>query len=910
MMAALAVVGAILMGCAGEDMANEAPQAKSGNKVIQTTTISLGSSAGTRALDADGKKTFAVGDQIAIFYKNTSNELQLANSAALTANDISSDGKTATITVEMTDPKPESQLRYIYPAAMGRTDIEPAEEIEKTINYEKLSNDQDGTLETLASTCDLAVYDGKLTSNGGLPGSATLKNLLAIAEFTFKDYTGQKDITSLITSLTIKQMQGDNRLTINRTAAAGPIYVAMSPCSDEDISIIATDGTNSYEKTATAKSLAANTMTPVTMKMQKVVDLSKLTADYEAQDGDILTETLGTNVKISIADGAEIALRGMAINGIDNESYQWAGITCLGDATIILQDGTTNTVKGFQNKYPGIFVPENKTLTIKGETEGTGSLNASSNRDGAGIGGGYVISCGNIDIQGGKITATGGESGAGIGGGPLASCGNITISGGTIEATSQVGTGIGSGGGGGGPDPTSCGNITISGGTVKATNIFVGAGIGCGYMANCGNITITGGTVEATGQDGAGIGSSNGGDSSCGDITISGGTVKATSKSNGAGIGSGDKCGIITISGGTVEATGGYHSAGIGGGSPLINTCGTITITTGVTKVTATKGEDAPYSIGRGHSGGSTCGTVTFGTAQVFNGTAWSPSTMVAGSYGGLNLAISTTTTTDDTWTLTPVGIPWSINGLFSVSATKKVVFSKGNLRCMKSGESWAWSFFSNQYDYYNAYNENNWDKFCWVGASGALNSEPDKWGISTSMANSDFGTNADDKLKSDWGDRIGTGWRTLTNDEWTYLLKTRDGATSKYGFATVNDVYGIIILPDVFVDPGKNMNEDTDDFVGKATNNYGYNKNVYKSAGWADMEAAGAVFLPAAGDRLGVDFYYAGTEGYYWSSTAAPTSDFGNAYGIAFGENSLSIGNNKFSRYYGLSVRLVRDAN
>lgn len=611
-MAVLAVVGAILMGCAGKDMANEAPQAKSGNKVIQTTTISLGGSAGTRALDADGKKTFAVGDQIAIFYKNTSDELQLAESAALTANDISSDGKTATITVEMTDPKPESQLRYIYPAAMARTDFNPDEEIENTINYEKLSNDQDGTLETLASTCDLAVYDGKLTSNGGLPGSATLKNLLAIAEFTFKDYTGQKDINSLITSLTIIQMQGDNSLTINRTAAAGPIYVAMSPCSDEDISIIATDGTNSYEKTATAKSLAANTMTPVTMKMQKVVDLSKLTADYEAQDGDILTEALGTNVKISIADGAEIALRDMAINGIDNESYQWAGITCLGDATIILQDGATNTVKGFQNKYPGIFVPENKTLTIKGETEGTGSLNASSNRDGAGIGGGYDLDCGNIDIQGGKITATGGTNGAGIGG-SYGVCGNITISGGTIEATSQFGSGIGSGDGGCGNDPTSCGNITISGGTVKATNIFAGAGIGCGYMANCGNITITGGTVEATGQDGAGIGSSNG-DSSCGDITISGGTVKATSVSEGAGIGNSmDKCGNITISGGTVEATGANKSAGIGGGSHLKNTCGTITITTGVTKVTATKGEDAPYSIGRGHSSGSICGTVTIG---------------------------------------------------------------------------------------------------------------------------------------------------------------------------------------------------------------------------------------------------------------------------------------------------------
>ena len=249
-MAALAVVGAILMGCAGEDMANEAPQAKSGNKVIQTTTISLGGSAGTRALDANGKKTFAVGDQIAIFYKNTSDELQLANSAALTANDISSDGKTATIKVEMTDPKPESQLRYIYPAAMAITDYDPAEEIGNTINYEKLSNDQDGTLETLASTCDLAVYDGNLTSNSELPGSATLKNLLAIAEFTFKDYSGT-DITSLITKLTIIQMQGDNSLTINRTAAAGPIYVAMSPCSDEDISIIATDGTENRNRKIT-----------------------------------------------------------------------------------------------------------------------------------------------------------------------------------------------------------------------------------------------------------------------------------------------------------------------------------------------------------------------------------------------------------------------------------------------------------------------------------------------------------------------------------------------------------------------------------------------------------------------------------------------------------------------------------
>ena len=76
------------------------------------------------------------------------------------------------------------------------------------------------------------------------------------------------------------------------------------------------------------------------------------------------------------------------------------------------------------------------------------------------------------------------------------------------------------------------------------------------------------------------------------------------------------------------------------------------------------------------------------------------------------------------------------------------------------------------------------------------------------------------------------------------------------------------------------------------------------------DMEKNGAVFLPAAGDRYGVDFYDAGTDGYYWSSTAAPTSDFSNAHLMSFGSNSLRIGDKKLSRGYGLSVRLVRDAN
>ncbi len=273
------------------------------------------------------------------------------------------------------------------------------------------------------------------------------------------------------------------------------------------------------------------------------VALSAVTADYTAQNGDILTGTLGSNVKISIANGASVTLKDVTINGENNDSYKWAGITCLGDATITLEG--TNTVKGFYEDYPGIHVPEGKTLTIQGE----GSLNASDNGYSAGIGGGDNLSCGNIVINGGTVTATGGDYAAGIGG---------------VEG--------------------SCGAITINGGTVTATGGYWGAGIGSGNNGSCGAITINGGTVTATGG------------------------------SDGAGIGSGETGSFdaITISGGTVTATGLDEAAGIGGGCNN-DLCGTITIKSTVTEVTATKGSYAPYSIGAGNDGKGITVTIAAG---------------------------------------------------------------------------------------------------------------------------------------------------------------------------------------------------------------------------------------------------------------------------------------------------------
>ncbi len=246
------------------------------------------------------------------------------------------------------------------------------------------------------------------------------------------------------------------------------------------------------------------------------VFLQSVTSDFTAINGDILTGTLDTEnhpVKVSIADGATVTLRNATINGVNNSSYDWAGITCEGNATIVLASGTTNIVKGFYYS-PGIYIPQDKTLTIKG----SGTLNVSSKN--VGIGSNSPNNGGNIVIQGGTINATGGSYAPGIGvSGLNQTCGNITISGGTVNATGGSNApGIGS------CDRSTCGNITISGGTVNATGGSNAPGIGSDYTGTCGNISITTGVTSVTAKKGEAsnysIGARNG--SSCGTITIGG----------------------------------------------------------------------------------------------------------------------------------------------------------------------------------------------------------------------------------------------------------------------------------------------------------------------------------------------------------------------------------------------------
>lgn len=217
------------------------------------------------------------------------------------------------------------------------------------------------------------------------------------------------------------------------------------------------------------------------IEILKIVDLAALTADYEAKDGDMLTGIMDGNYRITIADGATVKLKNAVVYGVDDRNCKWAGITLLGDATLVLE--ASNIMRGFDGGFPGIFVPKGKTLTLTGN----GKLDVSSNGYAPGIGGDDADS-GNIVIQGGTIRATGGKCSAAIGSGRYRSCGDITISGGSVTVHGHsliAATAIGSG------CNARCGNILISGGTVTAEGGYKSAGIGTSERGSVGNITIT-----------------------------------------------------------------------------------------------------------------------------------------------------------------------------------------------------------------------------------------------------------------------------------------------------------------------------------------------------------------------------------------------------------------------------------
>ena len=236
-------------------------------------------------------------------------------------------------------------------------------------------------------------------------------------------------------------------------------------------------------------------------------------------------------------------------------------------------------------------------------------------------------------------------------------------------------------------------------------------------------------------------------------------------------------------------------------------------------------------------------------------------------------------------------------NGLFSVSETKKVHFSKGNLQLV--GEN-TFQFAENQWDYFGSnQSDNHRDLFCW-----GTGNNPNQ-----TTGNSTF---------TDWGDNtylqatLGKGWRTMTKDEFAYVFNTRASgstvfgiANGRYTMATINTdgtgVKGIILFPDGITIAASEV-------TTAGTINGSGTLTQCTTAQWAALEEKGCVFLPAGGFILSGTGIGHGSITDYWSSTAADASRAYNL-GLNFGVPGAVVNTAGTLGYnYGLSVRLVLD--
>ena len=242
------------------------------------------------------------------------------------------------------------------------------------------------------------------------------------------------------------------------------------------------------------------------------------------------------------------------------------------------------------------------------------------------------------------------------------------------------------------------------------------------------------------------------------------------------------------------------------------------------------------------------------------------------------------------------------INGLFSVSATKRVYFSKGNLQY----DGTNWKFAASQWEVLGANG---------TGASGTATNYPMDlftWGnidSPTYNGTTYYTENADLSGIADCGSRMGSGWYTLSKDEWLYLFGMESNNTDKSGHARyrkyfrakVNGVSGIVVLPD---DLSGISDIPAESSRGTAST---FNGKTYTTDAWSAMESAGCVFLPAAGFRKedGITVSHIGLDtGFYWTSTAY---DSGKAFTMGINSGNVDPANN-FNRTFGFSVRLVID--
>ena len=295
------------------------------------------------------------------------------------------------------------------------------------------------------------------------------------------------------------------------------------------------------------------------------------------------------------------------------------------------------------------------------------------------------------------------------------------------------------------------------------------------------------------------------------------------------------------------------------------------------------------------HMAGAALGARNFTFTHTASHTALARNVMMTAR---VNLSTDGEHTTEDT------------KGRFSVGENRWVVFAQGNLQYNAGTRTFR--FAQNQYDKIGDGNSNiasgysGWIDLMGWGTSGYGTSYP--WLSTTNVA--DYGPATGDIAAThyDWGvhnaiEKAGAAgtWRTLTSSEWDYLLYTRS-VTKRFakvaltvGITTVN---GLVLFPDNYnVADGLVCNQANLGYEGQE------NSNKLSMSLWQQMEAEGAVFLPAAGYREGTQPISVGGAGFYWSSSKINDK----ARALRFDNGNMVLDDSP-AVYYGYSIRLCSD--
>ena len=255
----------------------------------------------------------------------------------------------------------------------------------------------------------------------------------------------------------------------------------------------------------------------------------------------------------------------------------------------------------------------------------------------------------------------------------------------------------------------------------------------------------------------------------------------------------------------------------------------------------------------------------------------------------------------------------------------KKVYFAKGNLQYNPAQK--AWRFAAHQYDVLQKANEGLWQSGfmlyydSWIDIHLFGKPVPATKGnifiageFTTDIANTndDWGVylTAQGVLPADATScgLTGTGnWRTLTSSEWRKIMYRKNSFPL---FATVNNIKGIVVLPDNCILPSDlsiTLKYSTIESPSLPLRTGHFTDNIISLSDWNKLENAGAVFLPLSGTFSGNGEWYEIFA--YWSSSVVDKDGKkkGNALLVEDG-GVISTYPYDFDFYY--PVRLVQDAN